>query len=259
MLDQDYIKFIEKVNGLIGIDLSLYKESQMNRRLRTLYLKKGLESYDEYFKAIKSNKNDLNEFMDRITINVTEFFRNPSRWDIVEQKAFPDLLEKNKKIKCWSAACSTGEEPYTIAMILNKYLPLSDIKIYATDLDEGVLEKARVGLYNENSFKNCSQEIIDKYFIRETEGIYRIKDELKNCVEFKRQNLLHDRFNNDFDFISCRNVMIYFTEDAKDELYKKFNGALKKGGIFFVGSTEQIFHPEKFGFGIYEPFFYIKK
>lgn len=253
----DYIDFISKIKKKTGIDLSLYKEAQMKRRLTSLYEKKGFRNFLDYYTAIHNDSELLNEFLDRMTINVSEFYRNAQRWDVLEKKIFPMLLAQNKKLKIWSAACSTGEEPYSLAMVLSSHVPLMDISILATDLDAGVLERAKVGLYQERSLKEVPKNILDKYFVNQGHH-YQVKDEIKRTVQFKQQNLLGDSYGSGYDLIVCRNVMIYFTEEAKDQIYSDFSKALRPGGILFVGSTEQIFNPSKYGFESEETFFYRK-
>ncbi|MCM3709775.1 CheR family methyltransferase [Sporosarcina luteola] len=253
----DYIDFISKIKKKTGIDLSLYKEAQMKRRLTSLYEKKGFRNFSDYYLAIHNDQQLLSEFLDRMTINVSEFYRNAQRWDVLDKKIFPMLLAQRKKLKIWSAACSTGEEPYSLAMVLSSHLPLRDISILATDLDAGVLERAKVGLYQERSLKEVPNPILDKYFVNEGQH-YQVKDEIKQTVQFKQQNLLGDPYGSGFDLIVCRNVMIYFTEEAKDHIYTDFSKALAPGGILFVGSTEQIFNPSKYGFESVETFFYRK-
>lgn len=253
----DYVTFIGNIKRKTGIDLSLYKEAQMKRRLTSLYEKRGFRNFNEYYESIHTNNEMLEEFLDRMTINVSEFYRNAQRWDVLEKKIFPKLLANNKKLKIWSAACSTGEEPYTIAMVLSNHIPLRDISIFATDLDLGVLEKAKVGLYPERSLKEVPAPIIAKYFNNDG-AFYQVKDEVKRTVTFKQHNLLDDRYDTGYDLIVCRNVMIYFTEEAKDKIYMNFSNSLKPGGILFVGSTEQIFNPGKYGFESEDTFFYRK-
>lgn len=257
-MKNDYQDFIEKVYKKTGIDLSSYKEAQMKRRLTSLYQKRGCQSFQDFFQLMLKNDEIYNEFLDRMTINVSEFYRNAKRWEVLEKKILPKLLEKNKRLKVWSAACSTGEEPYTLAMILSKYVPLSQVSIIATDLDISVMERAKKGVYPERSLQEVPEDIKKKYFTKDG-VLYKVNDEIKNTVTFKKHNLLADSFESNCDLIVCRNVLIYFTEEAKEELYHKFSGALKSGGIFFVGSTEQIFNPPKFGFDVEDTFFYRKK
>ncbi|MET1030352.1 CheR family methyltransferase [Domibacillus tundrae] len=253
----DYEQFVGAIKRKTGIDLALYKEAQMKRRLTSLYEKKGYPSFSTFFDALSSNKEMMNEFLDRMTINVSEFYRNSKRWDVLEKKILPRLLKENKRLKVWSAACSTGEEPYTLAMVLSAHMPLSSVSIQATDLDLNVIQKAKLGLYPERSLAEVPEEIKKKHFQKEG-AFFKTSEEVKRTVSFKRQNLLSDRFESGYDLIVCRNVMIYFTEEAKDELYRKFNAALRSGGVLFVGSTEQIFNPERYGFEVEDTFFYKK-
>ncbi|WP_436372683.1 CheR family methyltransferase [Cytobacillus sp. BC1816] len=254
----DYQDFILNIKRKTGIDLSLYKEAQMKRRLISLYEKKGFNSFGDFFNGIVKDRELLNDFLDRMTINVSEFYRNAQRWEVLEKKILPRLLEQNRNLKIWSAACSTGEEPYTIAMILSKMLPLSQIKITATDIDENALARARMGVYPERSLNEVPETMRQKFFGREG-SFYKISGDIKRTVNFKKQNLLADDFGGPFDLIVCRNVLIYFTEEAKDQLYHKFSSALRKDGIFFVGSTEQIFNSSRYHLESAETFFYRKE
>jgi chemotaxis protein methyltransferase CheR len=257
MVDQDYEQFIKSIKQKSGIDLSLYKEAQMKRRLISLYEKRGFSSFSDYYNGLCKQKELYYEFLDRMTINVSEFYRNYKRWQVLEEKILPGLLERNNHLKIWSAACSTGEEPYTIAMILSKHVPLSRLKILATDIDENVLARAKIGIYPERSLNEVPDEMKKKYFKQEGAN-FKVSDQIINTVQFKKQNLLSDRFETQFDLIVCRNVLIYFTEEAKETLYKKFSGALKNQGIFFVGSTEQIFNANRFQLSSVDTFFYQK-
>ncbi|MGG5253794.1 CheR family methyltransferase [Neobacillus sp. SM06] len=257
-MSQDYQEFIANIKKMTGIDLSQYKEAQMKRRLTSLYEKKGLASFHEFFREIRRSQHLLTEFLDRMTINVSEFYRNYKRWEVLETKIIPKILDKNKRPKIWSAACSTGEEPYTIAMVMSRFLPLQDISITATDLDENALIRAKMGHYHERSLNEVPDVIKRKYFKKNGE-FYQVVDELKQTVTFKKHNLLADPFGGPYDLIVCRNVLIYFTEDAKDKLYTKFSEALRQDGIFFVGSTEQIFNPGNYQFETEDTFFYRKK
>lgn len=253
----DYENFIKNVYSRTGIDLSLYKEAQMKRRLTSLYEKKGFNSFAQFFQGISTNSSLMNEFLDRMTINVSEFYRNYKRWEVLEKKILPNLLKNNPNLKVWSAACSTGEEPYTIAMILSKFMPLSKVSILATDIDANAIARAKIGKYPERSLNEVPIEMKQRFFKREEE-LYVVAEEIKRTVNFKQHNLLADRFEGPFDLIVCRNVLIYFTEDAKEILYKKFSDALRKDGILFVGSTEQIFNPSDYDLKTEDTFFYRK-
>lgn len=257
LIRDDYDTFIGNINKKTGINLSLYKEAQMKRRLTSLYEKKGYTSFLEYFRQLDNNQDELYEFLDRMTINVSEFYRNYKRWEILEKTILTPMLEREKLLKVWSAACSTGEEPYTLAMLLSKFRPLSRIKITATDIDDNAIARAKLATYQERSLQEVPEEMKKRFFIKDG-SFYKVKDEIKQTVTFKKQNLLADPFEASHDLIVCRNVLIYFTEEAKAQLYHKFSDSLKKGGVLFVGSTEQIFQPAQYGFEVVDTFFYKK-
>lgn len=255
----NYEEFKKDVLAMTKIDLNAYKEAQMKRRIDSLIKKNNCDSYKKYVEALKKDKNLFDEFVNYLTINVSEFYRNPEQWVLLENKILPELFKKSPTLKIWSAACSTGDEPYSLVMLLSKFLPLNRIKIIATDIDLQVMDKARMGLYNIKSLKGLPDEFLKKYFTKINDTNYQIKDEIKKCVEFKQHNLLKDPYPDHCDLIVCRNVLIYFTEEAKDEIYKKFNAALKPEGVLFVGSTEQIISPNKINFQAIQSFFYQKK
>ena len=257
-MTDSYENFKEKVFTLTKIDLNAYKERQMKRRIDSLIGKHKKDSYMDYIDLLKKDKERYDEFVNYLTINVSEFYRNPEQWQLLEKEILPPLLAKNPNIKIWSAACSTGDEPYSLVMLLSKFMPLSKIKIIATDSDKQVLDKARMGLYNIKSLKALPQEFVNKYFTKINDTTYQISDSIKACVDFKEHNLLKDTYPSNCDLIVCRNVLIYFTEEAKDHIYRKFNDALKKDAILFVGSTEQIIQPTSLGFASSKSFFYKK-
>ncbi|HSH34872.1 protein-glutamate O-methyltransferase CheR [Schnuerera sp.] len=253
-----YENFKKNINDLINVDLNYYKEKQMKRRITSLMNRNGFDDFNQYFKGLKSDKIMLDQFINYLTINVSEFYRNPSQWKVLETIILPDLIKKNKKpLRVWSSACSTGEEPYSLVMLMSKYYDLKKIKILATDIDDGAIEKAKVGLYSEKALASLPTEYKREYF-EKVGNSYKIKDKVKNCVDFSKLDLLKDPFPNNIDLIVCRNVMIYFTDDAKELLYKKFYNSLSSLGVLFVGSTEQIILPERYNFRTIKTFFYGK-
>lgn len=256
-MDSEFHNFIVNVKKKTGIDLAKYKEEQMKRRLTSLYVRNGFVNFDQYFKAMQIDINLFHEFLDHITINVTEFYRNPSLWEVLQGEIIPRFLKEKRKIKCWSSACSSGEEPYTLAMIFNE-LGITNYEIIASDLDEGVLAKAQLGIYGERVLKDLPKNFSDKYFDKK-DLTYEISNTIKKNVKFKRLDLLGDTFDSNYDLIICRNVMIYFTEEANTQLYHKLSEALSTDGVLFVGSTEQIFRPEKYNLEMVGSFFYRKR
>jgi len=256
---KDYEEFKRFVYQQTSIDLNAYKERQMKRRIDTLIERNKYDGYDSYSKALISDKALLDQFVNYLTINVSEFYRNPALWKTLEEAILPDLINKfGQNLKIWSAACSTGDEPYSLAMVMAKKIPMSKIHIYATDIDDQVLEKAKDGVYGANSLKGLPDEYKRKYFEKMGDRFYKISDEIKRCVEFRKSNLLKDPYPTGCHLIVCRNVMIYFTEEAKLEIYKKFNKSLVMNGCLFVGNTEQIINHKELGYEYNKLFFYRK-
>lgn len=252
----DYEYFKKEILALTTIDLECYKEKQMKRRIDTLITKHKIEGYDKYVAKLKTDQELFDEFVSYITINVSEFYRNPEQWKLIETDVFPELIRKfGKNLKIWSAACSTGDEPYSLVMALSRHVPLSNIKIYATDLDKQIIAKAKVGVYNEKSVASVPEDLKKKYFTKVGPS-YKISEEIKERVEFKEHNLLKDAYPKDYNLIVCRNVLIYFTEEAKEEVFRKFYKSLAPGAVLFIGSTEQIVNYKEIGYERKNSFFY---
>ena len=221
MID-DYTEFIERVNRRHDIDLGLYKETQMKRRITTLRNKRGFTSYIHYFEAMNKDNELMKEFIDRLTINVSEFFRNKKRWDVLKDRVVPELIHNKSRITIWSAACSTGEEPYSLAILFKEYFPTVKVDILATDIDEEALKKAKEAVYMEQALKEVPPILKQKYFTYE-KGMYRLDSALEQNITFKKHNLLADRYPSNYDLIVCRNVLIYFTDEAKEKIYNGFS------------------------------------
>lgn len=258
MAEYDYEQFKKAIYDLTSIDLSCYKEKQMKRRIDTLIAKHHIDGYELYVKLLKSSQERFDEFVNYLTINVSEFYRNPDQWEYMDKTVIPQLIhEFGHNLKIWSAACSTGDEPYSLVMALSRHLPLSQITVLATDIDNQVLEKAQAGLYNEKSVAGVPQNLKEKYFTK-IGSSYKISDEIKSRVKFCQHNLLLDPYPKNCHFIVCRNVLIYFTEEAKDEIFKKFHESLVHKGLLFIGSTEQIITYKQIGYARRASFYYEK-
>jgi len=257
-IDPKYEDFKKNLNRLINVDLNLYKEKQMKRRISSLLSRNGYKGFDDYFEALKKDSELLDQFINYMTINVSEFYRNLAQWNVLKDTIIPALkAERNGPLKIWSAACSTGEEPYSLVMLLSQFYNLREINVFASDLDEGAMKKAKEGIYTVKSTTNLPIDLKNKYFTKEG-SMLKISNDIKSRVEFKKMDLLKDSYPKGFDLICCRNVMIYFTDEAKEEMYRKFNQSLMPYGVFFVGSTEQIISPDKFNFKSSKTFFYEK-
>jgi len=253
----DFNEFHKWVHKELGINLSAYKPEQLNRRINSLMTRVGIKTLDEYSKVIKNNSEQKQKFLDFITINVTEFFRNPELFLDLEKQISKELLPNTPNLKIWSAACSIGCEPYTIGMILNKLAPNGRHNIIATDIDNTILARAKVGEYTKNEIKGVNIADLSKYFSIKDDKYY-MESKIKSMVTFNKHDLILDRYDTGFDLIICRNVVIYFNNDIKQEIYKKFSNSLKKGGLLFVGATESIYNYKDYGFEKASTFIYKK-
>lgn len=238
-----------------GLDLNLYKANQLQRRIVQMAIAKNAKDLKGFWTMITTEKDGLTWFQDRLAINVSELFRNPEKWVELEKFVLPELLANNRRLKIWSAGCSYGAEAHSIACILAENFGTGHT-IVGTDIDQAALAQAKAGTFNQNDMRGVPQKY-KKYF--EQNGDQWIASpEIKKFLNFKTGNLLADRFDSGFDLICCRNVVIYFTDEAKVELNKKFINALKPGGIFFVGGTERISNIENLNLTSKISFFYQK-
>jgi chemotaxis protein methyltransferase CheR len=230
----------------------------MKRRLDSWLVRTHIDTWKDYFQILSTDEIELQRFRNYLTINVTEFFRDPTRWDLVRQDILPYLIKNLKEnhqfggLKFWSAGCSIGTEAYTMAILMAEAAPTQKYSILATDLDRGALLKARArGPYTQDDIRSLSLAQRQKYLT--AAAPYFAVENLQKNIHFQEQNLITDRFDTGFDLIVCRNVVIYFTTETKDVLYAKFSAALRPGGVLFVGGTEIISVSGKFGlqnFGI---------
>jgi len=254
---EEFMKFKKDIAILINLDLTNYKNNQMERRIVSLMNRLGINSLDEYARVLKTDSKKLEEFVNMLTINVSEFFRNPEKFLELETTYLPALLKKFSRIKIWSAGCSIGAEIYSIAMILDKMGTLDKCELVATDFDQNILRKAREGIYSKYEIGTI-QKGYEKYVQTIDAEKYQINPRLTSKIRFERQDLLNSKYEKGFHLILCRNVVIYFTEDAKDRLYKNFYDSLVPGGILFIGSTERINNHKAFGYNLKTSFFYEK-
>lgn len=235
---------------MIGIDLEHYKDEQMRRRLDSWLIRSGFRTWDDYFAKVKVDKDELLKFRNYLTINVTEFYRDAERWKYLQSTIMPMLLRESPQrpgMRIWSAGCSIGAEPFTLAMILEELTPTKKHYILGTDLDKGAIARASSGgAFIQEEIRGLSPKQRDLY-IKQGGPPFNVNESLVKKITFREQNMISDVFEKDFDLIVCRNVVIYFTSTTKELLYKKFADSLRKGGILFIGGTEIIPHPQEFG------------
>jgi chemotaxis protein methyltransferase CheR len=257
-----YFKVKCTIKKLLNIDLNFYKEDQVKRRLDSWLARNNLTDWNLYFDRVTKNPDEMARFRNFLTINVTEFFRDTRYWQTMEETILPLLLkqaeERKTGLKIWSAGCSTGVEAYTLTIALDRVAPNKTYEIFASDIDRGALKIAKErGPYFAEEVRNLSVEQKEKYLEKIAEKYY-FKEKFAHNVHFFEQDLLMDDFSGGFDLIVCRNVVIYFTREAKEMLYQKFRNALRPGGILFVGGTELLPRPSEYGFASKSMSFYAK-
>lgn len=251
-----------------GIRLTDQKKTLVESRFSNLIEMKGFNSFGEYFKTIEDDLtgNELAEFINKITTNHTYFFREERHFDFLKKIALPEIVkreQRSKDIRIWSAGCSSGEEPYSIAITLEEFLGfdknLWDSKILATDISLKVLKQATIGEYTFEQVLKLEDSYRKKYFTKKSDEFYEINDSLKDEIIFRRFNLTSDfPFKNKFHIIFCRNVMIYFDKNSKKSLIDKFYDALESGGYLFIGHSETI-EDRSQGFKYIQPAIYKKE
>lgn len=254
--NDEWNRFYAAMLAKSGLDLHHYKANQLQRRILSMAEQKGAKTLDEFWKQLTSQPDGITWFMDRLAINVSELFRNPEKFNEIETKILPDLLQRTRGLKIWSAGCSYGAEAHSLAAILAESFPGTH-QIIGSDIDQAALAQARSGVFNDMDMKGVPMKY-QKYFVNSGKNEWTAVPKLRGYLRFKTGNLLADRFETGFDLICCRNVVIYFTEEAKADLYKRFFDALKPGGMLFVGSTERIFNADSLGLTQKVPFIYQK-
>ena len=250
----DYVHFCQRVKKLTDIDLESYKGQQMHRRLESYRSRNGMPDFIALGNSVQRDPEKLRQLVDFLTINVSEFFRNPDQWKVLREKVLPALAPRSQAIKAWSAGSSCGQEAYTLAVILRD-MDWPGSSILGTDIDEPSLKRAQAGIYTREESAGIPKHLLDKYFVPDGTG-YRAGDQLKQMVSFKRKNLLSEDYPSSLDLVMCRNVLIYFTDKGKNQVIAGLTGALREGGILFTGATEAIFNPGMFGLVQMQPFFY---
>lgn len=253
---KEWETFYDRFNRSTKLDLYLYKPDQLRRRVASMADSKGFTTLESFSGWLETSAANTQWFMDKLAINVSELFRNPEKWRELETGVLPELISRNRRLKCWSAGCSYGAEAHTLATILHENFRDAHT-IIGTDIDVAALDQAKRGEFAESDMRCVPDALKSKYFDRDGE-LWRAKDEVRRYCTFKIGNLLEEPKDNGFDLILCRNVVIYFTDDAKDQLYERFFRALKPGGILFVGGTERIFKSREIGYESPIPFFYQK-
>ena len=244
--DADFERFRKTIYDESGITFSATNRPILDSRIKEILREKKLDSVDDYYKLITSDHEEMKRMLDAVTTNLTRFFRNQPHFDALEKYVIPHVLEEKKKtgdktVRVWSAGCSTGEEPYTIAMLLKRILPVGyDFQVAASDISLKSLMVGQSGFYADNKVDGIPPDYLSQYFTKSAGG-YQVNKEIMSKVKFDYHNLKNDSGMRNLDVIFCRNVMIYFDEPAQLVVLNRFWNSMASHSYLFIGHSESLF------------------
>ena len=256
----DFERFCAGIADLIGVDLSLYKRKQMERRARGLASRFGDGTLDGYLETLKTDDEQLDKFMERMTITVSQLWRNNEIFEAIEKDLLPELNANAgvRRLHLWSAGCSYGAEPYTLAAVClemrDKLNRMPTIK--GSDINPHMIERAKKGFYTDEDARDAPRELLERYF-EHVEGGWSAKSELRTMIRFKVEDLFAAK-TDAMDLILFRNVAIHFERERRDRVHQILADALLPGGMLVLGSTEMIVHPAELGLERVRPFVFRK-
>jgi chemotaxis protein methyltransferase CheR len=239
----DFAALCELVRRLCGVDLLQYKRGQMERRVRTFAQRRGTPDLTAYGARLKADREELDAFLDRVTINVSHLWRHEDQWTALSRSILPELAERGR-IRCWSAGSSYGAEAFTLAAVARESVPHARIEIQGTDLDRRMVARARTGRFTAEDARTAPPGLLKKWFDPADEGGWQAKPELLRMTRFDVGDLLRMPVQaGKYDLIMCRNTVIYFTEEVRDALHVRLATSLAPGGYLVVGTSERVSDP----------------
>lgn len=248
--EKDFKYIRDLIMDHTGIVLADHKVDMVYGRLTRRLRELNLESFNSYLSTLENDEQELVHFVNALTTNLTAFFREPHHFEFLSSKLLPAIVKNkaSKRLRIWSAGCSSGEEPYTIAMTVRSIIPANsgwDVKILATDLDTNMVEKGSNGIYTEERVTGLSSQNMKKWVKKgkgDTAGMVKMDDRLREMITFKQLNLMHDwPMKGPFDLIFCRNVVIYFNKDTQAILFDRYADMLVNDGHLFIGHSESMY------------------
>jgi len=254
----EYTAFCEGVRSLAQVDLLQYKRGQMERRVRSFAERRGATDLAAYLVDLRRKPGELDAFLDRVTINVSQLWRNPEQWRVLAGKVLPELAGTGR-VRAWSAGCSYGAEAYTLAATMRSAIPACRSEIRGTDIDKRMVERARAGHFSAEDGRDAPRAELGRYFDVADDGGWQAKRELMAMTRFEVADLLRLRPRREaFDLVLCRNTVIYFRTHVRDALHARLATALRSGGVLVVGATERISSADRVGLELVAPFTYRK-
>ena len=260
--DPGFAALAERIVGRSGLDVAAYKDRCLRRRIASRMRACGARSYEDYVAFIDRQPEELERLLDALTINVTKFFRNPETWEWLGRHVLPDLLEDREgRVRAWSAGCASGEEPYTLVMLVDLVLErlgrtawLNRLRVDATDIDRASLERARAARYHVRAFSEAAPEIARRYCLPVDEEHLDVRPDIRARVDISRFDLTgEERPEATYDLVVCRNVVIYFDREIQERLMNRFADALVPGGVLVLGKVETIMGTARTRFELLEP------
>jgi chemotaxis protein methyltransferase CheR len=238
----EFQNLLQTIQRLFHIQCTNYKEDYIKRRLASRMNARHIATYKEYQDFLVGHPEEHDLLKNALTINVTKFFRDPQVFECIKNDILIPLLRQQKRIRVWSAGCSSGEEPYTYAMMLyDQTLIHKDVdwQVIATDIDEAILKKAREGVYEKPALEFVNERQLHRHFLQRADGKFEMKPHIREKVKFQHHDLMSGiPIQHDLDIISCRNVTIYFTDTQKNDLVRMIHKGLRPGGYYVMGMSE---------------------
>ena len=237
----DYETLCERVRLLCGVDLLQYKRDQMERRVRTWVQRRGTASLSVYGDLLRRDPDELDAFLDRLTINVSHLWRHEKQWDALQKDVLPEIASRSGGVRAWSAGSSYGAEAFTLAAICREAVSRATTSIVGTDLDRRMVARARTGEFSAEDARTAPAALLHRHFEPLEGGSWRASRELRQMVRFEQGDLLRMPLpRGRYDLIMCRNTVIYFIEDVRNALHARLVAALAPGGYLVVGTSERV-------------------
>lgn len=253
----DYVVFCDGLRQICGVDLSQYKRPQMERRLRSFFARKGIDTLSDSLPALRADKAELDALLDRVTINVSQLWRHVEQWGWLEREILPELSRPGP-VRAWSAGCSYGAEAFTLAAVCHRVIPSARISILGTDIDKRMVARAKAGEFTDEDARGVPVAEMERGFER-IPGGWRAREALRRMTDFQVGDLLRLQPRaGSHDLVMCRNTVIYFAEPIRDELHGRLANALRPGGYLVIGATERVASPSALGLELVHPFIYRK-
>ena len=254
----EYVDFCEAIGRICSIDLLQYKRGQMERRIRTFATTRGHGGLPQYLTVLRRDRDELDRFLDRVTINVSQLWRHPEQFDVLGRDVLPDLARAGR-IRAWSAGCSYGAEAFTLAAVCQTVVPEAKVAITGVDIDARMIERARTGIFTAGDARAVAPELMRRWFTQLADGRFEAVPALRAMCRFEVGDLLRARPRAAaHDLVMCRNTVIYLNDEVRDALHARLAGSLRPCGFLVFGATERIVDPARIGLVPTHPFTYRK-